>query len=397
MKLWRAWPFTVRGMAAFVVGIASMSLAQQYNLLPLRVVAFVFLALPLLSLGALWLVPGGRSLRRRFGTEVIPSGRDTTVELQVTTGHSNGALTEWHDELGPGLSAAAHGVLITTGDATLVHYQLHAGARGPRSVGPFKLTETDGFGLARRITPIGDVSSIVVAPAVIDLAPFAVSVREATGALHSATSHLGEGADNLIARPYVAGDSMRRIHWRATAHRGELMVRQEERETTPQATVVMDRDAAHWPALARTFGADKAFEAALALTASAVLRLLSEGFAVDVLDASGDVLCESVVDQEDVTGMLAALARLQPATHATRATPVLTGGPVIWVTSPSADLTRLTNLSASLPVLFVVADGAPAEPALSGWHVAALDASEGISGIPSAWERALEGGTRASA
>lgn len=392
MRLWRAWPFTVRGTAALVVGFVAMWLAQRYNLLPLRILALLLIMLPLVALGALWLHPAERSLRRRFGTEVIPSGQDTTVELQVKTGRSNGALLQWRDTLDPGLSGQARGT-ASAGDQTL-YYQLHAQDRGPRFVGPFVLTQTDGFGVARRHTSIGDVSRIVVAPAIVELAAFTIALHEATGALHSTTSHLGEGSDNLIARPYVAGDSMRRIHWRATAHRGELMVRQEERETTPQATVVMDRVGTHWPKQAHAFGANAAFETALSLAASAVLRLLSEGFAVELCDSNGDALCDTVVDQEDVTGMLAALAQVQPTIHGAHGAQALNDGPLVWITSHTADLAPLGALSPALPMLFVVADGAANDPAVAGWHAATVNAAAGSGGVASAWERALEGGTR---
>ena len=87
---------------------------------------------------------------------------------------------------------------------------------------------------------------MTVAPAVIDLPPLTNFAGEAGGTLHTTTNQLGQGADNLVARPYVPGDSMRRIHWRATAHRDELMVRQEEQESTPEASVVIDRGALRW-------------------------------------------------------------------------------------------------------------------------------------------------------
>ena len=87
---------------------------------------------------------------------------------------------------------------------------------------------------------------MTVAPAIVDLPPLTDFAGEAGGTLHTTTNQLGQGADNLVARPYVPGDSMRRIHWRATAHRDELMVRQEEQESTPEASVVLDRGVLRW-------------------------------------------------------------------------------------------------------------------------------------------------------
>jgi uncharacterized protein (DUF58 family) len=42
------------------------------------------------------------------------------------------------------------------------------------------------------------------------------------------------------ARPYVAGDSSRLVHWPASAREGRLMVRETEAETRPLAVVVVD-------------------------------------------------------------------------------------------------------------------------------------------------------------
>lgn len=42
------------------------------------------------------------------------------------------------------------------------------------------------------------------------------------------------------ARPYVPGDPQHRVHWRATAHTGTLMVKELERPTGRQVTMVVD-------------------------------------------------------------------------------------------------------------------------------------------------------------
>ena len=51
---------------------------------------------------------------------------------------------------------------------------------------------------------------------------------------------VGVGDDDVIARVYLPGDAMKRLHWKATAHRGELMVRQEEQQINPRAGVFLD-------------------------------------------------------------------------------------------------------------------------------------------------------------
>ena len=57
-----------------------------------------------------------------------------------------------------------------------------------------------------------------------------------------------------MTREYRHGDPMRRVHWAATARHGQLMVRQEESVTTPEATIVLDsRLSAYATGLAATF------------------------------------------------------------------------------------------------------------------------------------------------
>ena len=48
------------------------------------------------------------------------------------------------------------------------------------------------------------------------------------------------GEDDVSTREYRHGDDLRKVHWRATARTGELMVRLEERPWRAQATLLLD-------------------------------------------------------------------------------------------------------------------------------------------------------------
>ncbi len=100
---------------------------------------------------------------------------------------------------------------------------------------------------------------------------------------------------------------MRRIHWRATAHRDTLMVRQEEQESSPAATVVLDRAVSRWsPAATHAPGSDAAFETAVTACVSVVARLVHEGYTVDVVDSDGTLLTDPVDGGDDVEARAAA-------------------------------------------------------------------------------------------
>jgi uncharacterized protein (DUF58 family) len=61
---------------------------------------------------------------------------------------------------------------------------------------------------------------------------------------HAGADHpsaLGRSGEDFYAlRPYVVGDDMRRVHWKSTARRGELMVRQDELPWQGRVTVLLD-------------------------------------------------------------------------------------------------------------------------------------------------------------
>src|SRR5690606_10134249 len=207
------------------------------------------------------------------------------------------------------------------------------------------------------------------------------------GILQATTEQLGQGADNLIARPYVPGDSMRRIHWRATAHRAERMARQEEQESTPEAPEVLERSVLRYvPEASRAPGVDPAFATAVTMCVSAAARLVREGYTVEVIDSDGLPLIAPLDgdDAGEIDAMLAAFAR----TVATRDDHLgdlpaqftgSTTGPVVLIVGrlDPADAGVLAMIAhhSSLPVLLAVA---PVGDALqlaadAGWRCARID------------------------
>ncbi len=131
---------------------------------------------------------------------------------------------------------------IDTGAESRIAYRLPTRRRGRLDVGPLDLTLGDPLGLTSSTIRASDQVTLVVHPQLVDL-----------GVLHARAGHdptadqqpiraLATGGDEFFAlRPYVIGDELRRVHWRATARTGELVVKQEERPRTGRVTVVLDR------------------------------------------------------------------------------------------------------------------------------------------------------------
>src|SRR5699024_7444271 len=99
-------------------------------------------------------------------------------------------------------------------------------------------------------------------------------------------------------------DSMRRVHWRASAHHGDLMVRDEERESTPTALVMLDLATDAWPDAA-------SFDRALSACVSVTHRLRTDGFVVAVEAADGSAIA-AVDSRESFDDLRVACATIEP-------------------------------------------------------------------------------------
>ncbi len=284
-----------------------------------------------------------------------------------------------------------------------VDYRVRGVRRGMPAIGPFSVSSTDPFGLVRRTHVMSERTTVVVAPEIVDLPALNDLPGEAGGTRHSATNELGQGSDNLIPRAYVPGDSMRRIHWRASAHRDELMVRQEEQESTPSATVVLDLSTRRYTMDAmRGPGLDPGFESAVSACVSVVARFVREGYTVAVIDSDGHPLGDALeggdlAAVEVLAGDFATLLTRRDD-HLAQLVPLFAGaagGPLVVVVGQfdAADAALLGPVAhhSSLPLLFAVAPvgDALSRAAASGWHVAAIPPDADLA---LAWQSAVERG-----
>ncbi len=112
-------------------------------------------------------------------------------------------------------------------------------------------------------------------------------------------------------RPYLPGDSLRRIHWRATAHHDHLMVREFEREPTGDLWLVVDMDAA----VQAGQGAEATQEYAVILAASIAAQYARGGErrAVGLLmSGRAPTLLSPAAGPEQLWRILHALAEAEP-------------------------------------------------------------------------------------
>jgi uncharacterized protein (DUF58 family) len=172
---------------------------------------------------------------------------------------------------------------------------------------------TDPFGFCRLDRSFQGQRHLLVTPRIEPL-PSVPLTGDWSGTGDSrARSVASAGDDDVAVREYRHGDELRRVHWRATAKTGALMVRREEQPWESRATVVLDdRPVAHVGDSPYTGSFERAVEA----SASVAMHLSHRGYAVRLVTEGREVSTSSAVDGDssgDPTGLLLdALAVAEP-------------------------------------------------------------------------------------
>ena len=240
---------TRRGIGFLLGAVASFALAPLLSLPAMLYVTGLLTGLLILS--AVFVFVGHSRVRidRSFSPQVVAPGTLSRTTVRVTNLSVLPCLeARWRDRLPHGISGDSVGTLPALGGShstdsqVSFSYSLQGLQRGRHAIGPLQVDVQDPFGLVYRRHSFGGAEPLTVLPRRVDLAPIAARGVSDDGATLPAPQNVGLGDDDIIARSYLPGDALKRIHWKATAHRAELMVRQEEQQITPRATVLLDAD-----------------------------------------------------------------------------------------------------------------------------------------------------------
>jgi uncharacterized protein (DUF58 family) len=114
--------------------------------------------------------------------------------------------------------------------------------RGDFVLGPLRVVAGDPFGLFHAERRISATSRLVVYPPTFDLFDFALPVGPLPGgdALRRRTHYITTNASGV--RDYVPGDSFNRIHWRSTARRNHLIVKEFELDPLADIWIMLDAE-----------------------------------------------------------------------------------------------------------------------------------------------------------
>jgi uncharacterized protein (DUF58 family) len=230
---------TSRGRLALALGLAVYLAAWAFGSKPLYPVATGLLLAVLLAWAWVRLSLRPMRLRRRVGDGDHYEGDDVPVRLELEVegriAPPSFAVIERIAKLGERRTQFAR-----HDGRHHASYVLPALPRGRYPYEDALGVIEDPFGLERATVPLGGAGALVVYPRLVRL----------TGLFSEAGSLAHEGRRVLLRRPtgfdlhsvreYEQGESLRKVHWRSTARRGQLMVKELEDSPRDEVAVVLD-------------------------------------------------------------------------------------------------------------------------------------------------------------
>ncbi len=120
------------------------------------------------------------------------------------------------------------------------HYRFSCTARGEQVFGPVELRSGDLFGLATRTRAVELRRSILVLPKVVPIDALGLPTRFPLGDERSDDRLLLDPMRVAGIRHYVPGDSMRQVHWKASARTGSLQTKILEPSSSPRVLLCLN-------------------------------------------------------------------------------------------------------------------------------------------------------------
>lgn len=122
----------------------------------------------------------------------------------------------------------------------ILERELVAHRRGVYALGGVGLRSGDPLGLCEIEATAPQRRSLIVQPRLIPIADMGLPWLQPFGARQARHALLEDLSAPAPHRPYAPGDSLRRVHWKATARYGELFTREFEPAVTAETQVFLD-------------------------------------------------------------------------------------------------------------------------------------------------------------
>lgn len=131
---------------------------------------------------------------------------------------------------------------LPSGQVARANYQIATRHRGNLILGPSIVEISDPLGLSRRSKPLGQTTKVTVFPqsVTIDLPHPVTSNGDLVDFIRRAIRHQPTSSEFKSIREYSTGDDPRRINWKVSAKREDLVVNEYENELELDLQIVLD-------------------------------------------------------------------------------------------------------------------------------------------------------------
>jgi len=233
---------TRRGALTLLLGLLTYAVAWLFGAKALYPVAAGLVLAPLAARTWVRAAAAPILLRRRAGKSALLEGEDVWVTLEARPESRVPApaivVTERIARLGEQETPLRRAGAVHRGT-----YVLERVPRGRYVVEQARATIDDPFGLARAEVDLAAGGALLVYPRLVPLDRL----------FSESGAHAQDGRRLLLRRPsgfdlhsvreYEQGESLRKVHWRTTARRGQLMVKELEDAPRDEIAVLLDADA----------------------------------------------------------------------------------------------------------------------------------------------------------
>ena len=313
--------------------IAVLALAFFSGSDSLFYLAYVLAGLVILS--RLWVPRALRDVHsvRRFCPRAF-HGEEVAVELEVANrGRWPILWLALHESLPVSLHVPnfeRRVVSLAAGERVSIRYALQCARRGYYRLGPLQLRSGDFFQLAPEGESTGAEDVLVVYPKIMALPSLHLPSRIPLGSLPTRTQFFEDPSRFFGVRDYQAGDSLRRVNWRSSAHLSRLQVKRFQPAVALRTIIFLDLNADAYAVSSRAY----AEELGCTIAASIAARLMELRQQVGLtLLACDEVSGSTAVQQlplgrgrEHLMRLLEMLARARMAPTAPLTTTLLRGG-----------------------------------------------------------------------
>ena len=128
------------------------------------------------------------------------------------------------------------------------HFTIKCTQRGYHTYGPATISTGDGFGLFSRKALASNQDRIIVYPRLYSVAELKLPAKNPFGERGSQLQLFEDPLRSVGIREWQSGDSLRRVHWKATARHQRMLSRVYEPSEEPQMLIILNVAtlARHW-------------------------------------------------------------------------------------------------------------------------------------------------------